>query len=182
MSSDVARLTPLQLAQYPWVSPPDGVIPNFDDAPKNDGSIFIGLIRGRMGYHGWDISIAQTMEKDFAIPLYLLTVLQPPIMLFLKATFFIMYLYIFSPMRWMRFCGYAGALFTTAFYGSTTIIFFVYATPSRGESWDNYLASDHSFFHLTNIYLSQASVGLAIDLAIFILPVIAVLQLQLPRR
>ena len=41
--------------------------------------------------------------------------------LFLKDTFFIMYLYIFKPLRWFRICAYTGAAFTTTFYISTAV-------------------------------------------------------------
>ena len=97
-------------------------------------------------------------------------------MLFLKVTFFIMYLHIFRPMRWLRICGYTGATFTAVFYGAMAIISIVFFTPGR-------LRHDVSEAKNTiAISVPQSVVGLVIDLAILVLPIVAVLQLQLPTR
>ena len=104
-------------------------------------------------------------------------------MLFLKVTFFIMYLHIFGPMRWLRLCGYAGATLTAVFYGAMTITTLIFTTPRHDDdnSWLSHYVSKAGK-HATVISVPQSVVGLAIDLVILILPIIAVLQLQLPKR
>ena len=114
-------------------------------------------------------------------PSYLIEVLMPPTMLFLKLAFFVMYLHIFGPLRWLKICGIVGAIFTTMFYGITAVFMFYFATPMRGETWYQHLGTQYR--HLTLVIaLVQAAVGLVIDVAILLLPIIAVMQLQLPRK
>lgn len=102
-------------------------------------------------------------------------------MLFLKLTFFLMYLHIFRPMRWLRICGYIGALFTTICYGCLTIMAFIFSTPGRGETWFSHQLTPYER-HALAMSVPQAVADLAIDLVILILPIIAVTQLQLPTR
>ena len=101
--------------------------------------------------------------------------------LFLKTTFFIMYLYIFGPLRWLMVCAYIGAAFTTAFYVAVTVAGFVFATPRPGETWPAHLLSKEEH-KLITLPIPTSSVGLVIDLVILALPIIAVMQLQLPTR
>ena len=114
-------------------------------------------------------------------PSYVISVLTAPTMLFLKLTFFVMYLHIFGPMRWLRICGYIGALFTTTFYGSMTIAIFIFTTPGHGETWWSHQTTPHEHLSLLT-FVPQTVVGLAIDIAILIIPILTVTQLQLPTR
>lgn len=100
-------------------------------------------------------------------------------MLFLKVTFFILYLDIFRPLRWLRLCGYTGALFTVMFYGAVTVASFVFATPRPGETLFDRQTTTKTR-HASELSVAQSIVGLVIDIAVLILPVIAVMQLQLP--
>ena len=52
--------------------------------------------------------------------------------LFLKDTFFIMYLHIFKSLRWFRICAYIGTAITTTFYIATTVAVLFLTTPRRG--------------------------------------------------
>lgn len=105
----------------------------------------------------------------------------PFVYLFLKNTFFIMYLYIFGPLRWLRICAYIGAAFTSAFYVGMIVASFVIATPRPGETWPEHLFSEleRKSIHLP---IPTSSFGLVTDLVILALPIIAVMQLQLPTR
>ncbi|KAL8730200.1 MAG: hypothetical protein Q9181_004751 [Wetmoreana brouardii] len=133
-----------------------------------------------MGNHSWDISITQVAKKDQLIPAYLTGILTHPTFLALKVTFFIMYLHIFGPLQWLRLCGYAGVVFTTISYGTFTILAFVFDTPRRGETWFSHESANEQL--ALSLSVPQSVVGLAIDLAILVLPIIAVMQLQLPTR
>ena len=101
--------------------------------------------------------------------------------LFLKDTFFIMYLHIFKPLRWFRICAYMGAAITTTFYIATTVAGLFLTTPRRGETWAERLLKKevrNSF----NVPVATSSFGVVIDLVILLLPMIAVMPLQLPTR
>ena len=100
-------------------------------------------------------------------------------MLFIKATFFLMYLEIFKPFRWVRISVYVGLTLLCCFYGATTIVQFYFATPKHGLSWVDYFLSPEEYkANILSIPLS--AVGLGWDVVLFVLPVAAVLQLQLP--
>ena len=106
----------------------------------------------------------------------------PPIVyLFLKNTFFIMYLYIFKPLRWMRTCAYTAAAITTMFYISMTVATLILTTPRRGETWRERLLSEDEL-QASTIPVPTSSFGLVVDLVILVLPIIAVMPLQLPLR
>lgn len=102
-------------------------------------------------------------------------------MLFVKVTFFLLYLQLFGPMRWLRICAYIGAVFTVIFYFGMAVAQLIFSTPRHGETW-----LSHQDTHNENLAIAmsvpQSAVGLAIDLYILILPIIAVSQLQLPIR
>lgn len=101
--------------------------------------------------------------------------------LFLKNTFFIMYLYIFEPLRWLRICAYMGAAITTAFYIAMTVAAFIFTTPRGGETWPEHFFSKEQLRSIT-LPVPTSSFGVVIDLVILVLPIIAVMQLQLPTR
>ncbi len=110
-----------------------------------------------------------------------MTCFPPLVYLFLKDTFFIMYLHIFGPLRWLRICAYTGAATTTAFYISMTVAAFIFATPRRGETWPEHLITKEELRAVT-LPVPTSSFGVVIDLVILLLPIIAVMQLQLPTR
>lgn len=101
--------------------------------------------------------------------------------LFLKDTFFIMYLHIFKILRWFRLCAYIGAAITTTFYISTTAIMLTLITPHRIETW----VERHMTKELNLLAILPAAIsgfGVVIDLVILLLPIIGVIPLQLPPR
>jgi len=100
-------------------------------------------------------------------------------LLFAKVTFFLMYLDVFKPMRWMRILSSVGAIITTGFYVGIIIFNLAVTTPGHGESWAE-VSTKHNSLVLA---VPQAAVGLVIDLYILFLPMIAISKLQLnPRR
>ena len=99
--------------------------------------------------------------------------------LFAKLSFFLMYLDVFHPMRWMRILSILGAITTVVFYGGIFIAKIVLTTPIGGETWAEVSLKNRTLV----LAVPQAAVGLAINLYILILPMIAFSKLQLtPRR
>ena len=105
----------------------------------------------------------------------------PPAMTFAKLTFFLMYLQIFWPLRWLRACVYIGIAATTIFYLGAEIFWLVEMTPSHGQTFASRAASPEEFRVLL-LSVPTSAVGLGIDLYLLILPITAVAQLQLPTR
>jgi hypothetical protein len=146
-----------------------------------------------MGTRQWDLSIAQVVKDDFLIvsgaayrtlcanqltqhfqPAYLLVVLLAPVFLFLKSTFFILYLTLFAQLRWARICSWIGLIATTLSYTVFTIHSFALATPRKGQTWVS-----ASQYKPLNLSTPQSILGLVIDLYILVIPVIGVSTLQL---
>ena len=103
-------------------------------------------------------------------------------MLFTKVTFFLMYLNIFRPLRWMRICAYIGAVLTSSFYLGMFLAQLILRTPRHGETWFSHTQATNVTQSSLALSVPQSVVGLVIDLYILVLPVFAVSQLQLPRR
>lgn len=102
-------------------------------------------------------------------------------MLFIKVTFFLLYLQLFRPMQWLRICAYIGAVFTVIFYFGMAVAQLIFSTPRHGETWLSHQATHNKDLAIA-LSVPQSVVGLAIDLYILIFPIIAVSQLQLPIR
>lgn len=102
-------------------------------------------------------------------------------MLFLKATFFIMYLDIFYLMRWLKISAYIGGIITALFYGTMTVCYFIFATPGRHETWVEHQTARGQRLDL-DVSVPQSCVGLVIDLYILVLPILGVAKLQIPTR
>lgn len=139
-----------------------------------------GAQKGKLGAHFWDVSIAEISSLDLLIPSYLVIVLTSPTMMFIKVTFFFLYLQNFQPKRWLRISAFVGAVFTLWFYLAMTIALFISSSPRHGETWLSHMAQPDQLS--LDVAVPQAVVGLAIDIYILVLPIIAVSQLNLPKR
>ncbi len=89
-----------------------------------------------------------------------------------------MYLQIFGPLPWLRICVYVGLVVNWLFYTIVVISSFVYQVPNPGQTWQEGFTNKryNDAFHWT---IPIASGSLILDTYIFILPVIAILNLQL---
>ena len=111
-------------------------------------------------------------------PAYFLTVITSPTLWATKFSFFLLYLQIFRPMRWLRIAVYIGATLSTAFYIGVTAAQITLATPEPGQGWvSDYLSKRE--VRLEQTAIPVASIGLVIDVFLLILPSIAVCKLQL---
>ncbi len=99
-------------------------------------------------------------------------IIQPWMLLFLKLTFFILYIHLFHNVRWARISSWAGLIFATITQGAIGIISFVVGRPNDSIAYQQWTAP---------IGIALGSVGLIIDLAIFIIPYIVIAGLQLSR-
>lgn len=105
----------------------------------------------------------------------------PITLLFIKLTFFLLYFQVFRPLRWLRISVYIGATVTCVFYGAASIAQIVFSTPRPGQTW-----LEHDFSGEGDkgqvLAVPLAGVGLGIDIALLVMPIAAVMGLQLPTK
>ena len=93
-----------------------------------------------------------------------------------------MYRHVFGPKRWMRISANLGAILTTLFYITMSLCAIIFATPRKGETWARHEGSQFAHMNI-RIAIPQSCVNLGLDLYILILPIVAVVKLQMaPRR
>ncbi len=102
-------------------------------------------------------------------------------MIAIKLTFYLVYFQVFRPFVWMRNSIYIGAAVTTSFYVATEIYWIVSITPKRGQNFTSVAVSPAEYKSL-HLSVPIACVGLGTDLYLLVLPIAAVMQLQLPPR
>ena len=102
-------------------------------------------------------------------------------MIFTKLTFFLMYLQIFWPFKWLRICIYLGATVTAVFYLAVEGFWLYNMTPRKGQSFESVVLSSAEYKVLV-LSVPVAAVGLGIDLYLLVLPITGVMHLQLPTR
>ena len=111
-------------------------------------------------------------------PAYILEVTASPTLWATKFTFFLLYIKIFWPIRWLRIAVYIGATLSTAFYLGVNVAQISLSTPAPGQTWRaSFLSTRQAKVIKTAIPV--ASVGLIIDLFLLIIPSLAVCRLQL---
>ncbi|KAI9649567.1 hypothetical protein NHQ30_002147 [Ciborinia camelliae] len=76
---------------------------------------------------------------------------------------------------------YIGATISSAFYLALTIVTFYLATPFSGETFESLIFSSH-WATLKHLAYPSNAVGLGIDIYLFVLPLIAVSNLRIPRK
>ncbi|MCJ1427686.1 hypothetical protein MMC29_005591 [Sticta canariensis] len=139
------------------------------------------IVKGKAGTHQWNVRLLDFLSDRFLLPGYLTIVLPPPLMLCTKITFFLLYLQLFKPIKALRFCIYAGMIFTFGFYASATVAQFYFETPRHGETFVSHKLGPLAKKSL-NLSIPLSAVGVVIDFYILILPIVAVSRLQLAKK
>lgn len=141
-----------------------------------------GVQKAGVGRHPWDISVAVTVSRDMLVPSWLSAVLSPPTFLFLKTSFFILYLSLFDQLRWARWCSWIGLVATALTYMVLTVLGFAWATPpgsKLGEFWQTFNSGGPTVLAIS---VPQAIIGLITDLYILSIPIIGVWRLNLSAK
>ena len=105
----------------------------------------------------------------------------PLAFLFIKITFFLLFLQVFKPFRWVRISWYVRIAVTSALYGALTVVQFILLTPRPGETWLSH-AFDPQLWKASIVSVPMSAVGLGLDIFIFLLPTLAVLRLQISSK
>ncbi|OAG00522.1 uncharacterized protein CC84DRAFT_1263479 [Paraphaeosphaeria sporulosa] len=150
----------------------------------DDGALFMAVIgtlilysttlwisaRGNLDKGPPGENILEALEDDaFVTPAFVLLTVLPVTYGFLKATFFILYLQLFYQLRWMRISATVGLCVSVAAYTAFTV-----ATL--------YLSIMRNIVVYGMVAIPISAFGLASDITILLLPIIAVANLNVARR
>jgi hypothetical protein len=145
--------------------------------------VTIAVVRGKYGRHAWDTSVLISIQPSFAVPVYILNWLATVILPFAKITFFIFYLQLFRPFKWLRYCCYAGIVVTVACFISLLVAQMALATPHPGESWLEMDLDPRELESLHYLSIPITAISFGLDVYTFVLPIAGVSRLNLtPRR
>lgn len=138
-------------------------------------------VLGSVGKHQWDVRLVEYLSGNFITTSAIMGFLAPLTLLFIKLTFFLLYFQVFRPFRWLRVSVYIGATLTCAFYGAASIAQLVFSVPRPGQTWlEPALSGEFNKADVLSVPLS--AVGLGIDIALLVMPIAAVMRLQLPTK
>ncbi|TGO45182.1 hypothetical protein BOTNAR_0691g00030 [Botryotinia narcissicola] len=143
------------------------------------GKAVTGL--GIVGLHTWDYSLARLFTNYNGVGFIIPTWNTPLAFGLVKLTIWLTYIEIFTSMRWVRICCYIGAAITSLWYFPVAIATLVWTTPPHGENFVYSLVSD-GIFTTQKLTIPIAAVGLAIDVFLFVIPLLAVSKLQMATK
>ena len=102
--------------------------------------------------------------------------------IFIKLSFFLLYLQIFRPFLWLRICIIAGAVIVTAVYLAAIIAELIEQTPRPSQTWFKYFQSSLADKNDVNVSWALAAWALATDVYILVLPIAGVARLQVSAK
>ena len=98
-----------------------------------------------------------------------------------KLTFFLLYIQIFRPLKWLRYSCYAGITFTILLYTATLAATLALTAPGPGQTLQQTIQSSRQRKSI-NMTIYAGSFSLALDIYILVLPTAGVSKLQMPLR
>ncbi|KAI3328370.1 hypothetical protein F4824DRAFT_493210 [Ustulina deusta] len=192
MASGLDPETLSQYLNYPIQAPPPGVTPNFVNPDSTAYQVYItsGLCIPLMlgfaassvfGRHAWNVLLGGFTKSQLVLAL-LVEILAPQALCFVKVSVLILYLRIFSVIRWIRITSIIAIILVVGFHLSVSICFAVMCSPSTGDSQLDFLAAFISeSCNKTRVLVVIQGVGPVIsDLFLLILPLPAVWKLNMP--
>ena len=96
----------------------------------------------------------------------------------IKSSLFIQYYSLFHILRWVRVTVWFGATVSAVFYLAVSIAAFILQSPWPGESLIEDVASWH-YFKFSDFDIPTGVIGMLVDWYLLILPIPAVLTLQM---
>lgn len=109
---------------------------------------------------------------------YITTIMVTPALGLIKCSLFIQYYRLFRPWRWVRISVWIGATISVVFYTAVTVTGFVLNSPWPGESFLEDIMSWH-YLKFLQFSIPTGVIGMLIDWYLLILPIRAVLMLQM---
>ena len=136
---------------------------------------------GKIGIHAWNISLAAMFSNENLVSLFFVDFFASVVWLFVKLSFFLMYLKLFYPNQWLRWAILAGTFVNCAFYTAIIIVTLYYTAPGPGESWQATFLSPNEA-KTENLPVPISSMSLALDVYILIIPAVGIWNLQLSAK
>ncbi|KAK8047543.1 hypothetical protein PG996_015607 [Apiospora saccharicola] len=136
------------------------------------------VTKAKFGTHMWDMTVAHTLSDDFLIASFFTNWPTALVWALAKSSFFLMYLQIFGRLTWLRLSVYIGLFVNWGFYIGVIVASFYYQVPNPGQTWQEGFTNPR-YTDSFNMTIPIASGSLVLDFYIFLLPLIAVRNLQL---
>jgi hypothetical protein len=162
-------------------------------------NILVATNSGPLGKHMWNISLGDFLGDHFVIVRFcpssslvskMLTLEQPSYILqvtgsltlgLIKLAIFLCYYDIFWPLDWCRWAIRICASLSSAFYLSMTVVQFYFMTARKGETLAKHFGGKMAA-RVTHLSIPTTSVGLVIDIVLFLIPLKAIFEIQMERK
>ncbi|KAF2970324.1 hypothetical protein GQX73_g3175 [Xylaria multiplex] len=145
-------------------------------------SMTIACLSGSVfGRHAWNVLLGGFTKSQLVLAL-LVEILAPQALCFVKVSVLILYLRIFSVIRWMRIASIIAIILVVAFHLAVSICFAVMCSPSTGDSQLDFLAAfiSESCNKTRVLVVIQGAGSVISDFFLLVLPLPAVWKLQMP--
>ncbi|MCJ1465350.1 hypothetical protein MMC07_003968 [Pseudocyphellaria aurata] len=142
--------------------------------------IFTNMLRYGYAHHGWDVTLGQFQGGLKYLLIY--TLLYGPTIFFIKVSILILYLRVFAPDRRMRLLIYLGMGYTLLANSIVTILFGALCTPRKGQTYFQAYTRTQCVNNVDNLAIATSALNLFGDVYILIIPIPAVLKLQLSKK
>lgn len=96
-------------------------------------------------------------------------------------SFFLFYIQISRPMKWLRYASYAGAAVNVVFYVTMVIVTIAVTCPIAGQPVELQIQSSRPRNGVKS-FIPVSVMNLILDVYILVLPIAGVSKLQLPLR
>ncbi|OKL60390.1 hypothetical protein UA08_04240 [Talaromyces atroroseus] len=155
----------------------------FPQKPTNVGEE--SVTGGSFGRHAWDVLLGAFTKPQLVLSL-LVEITGPLAICAVKVSVLILYLRIFSVLRWMRIVSIGSIIVITAWHLSMSIAFAAMCapSPSAGASQLDFLSAyvSSTCTHTRVLVVFQGASNVAIDLFLLVLPLPAIWSGQMPLR
>lgn len=144
-------------------------------------SIFSTTGDGQVGHHQYDAPLSKVFMRRATIQSCVNPLLSSFSTIFIKVTIFITYVEIFPSVKWIRVACWIGGAITVAWSSAVILIIIILSFPHGKESFASHALSKQTFV-MADLSVPISSVGLALDILLFLIPVVAVFRLKANRR
>ncbi|KAI1204774.1 uncharacterized protein F4807DRAFT_316667 [Annulohypoxylon truncatum] len=140
------------------------------------------LLMLRFARHLWDVPLC-LFNADYLKQIYVEETMNQVARFFTKGSILILYLQLFSNIRWLRVAVAIGLVFDFLLYGSMVAVFLYFGVPHGNEAWEDLLTNGMGQ-HLAPTGVVQGPCTVVLDLYIFVLPlpILWGLQMTLKKR
>ncbi|CAD6446968.1 e7e449d0-169c-45ab-8012-9beda1504f11 [Sclerotinia trifoliorum] len=151
-------------------------------------AMFIDLIltvtgKGQIGIHQWNVQVSSiVLSSRFFKTAAVISLLTPICLGLIKITIFLTYIEIFSRLRWIKISCWVGIVITSIFYLIVMSCAIFWSFPHIGETFVEHYLKAVGAIKSQELSIPTASVGLTIDVYLFLIPALAVSGLKMQRK